>query len=122
VDLHSGDSLAIVPDVPGIPTTTVGSERISHMKLAQHGALLFMMRSHAAQNVVKDLYGGHDVGAVIEHDALGAFPHSSIGDLRTGGNAIFRERFGNLGHPDHRRMRGVTKLRPVNDGLMESCG
>ena len=63
------------------------------MELAQHRTLLFVVRLHAAQDVVENADGRDDIGALVEHDALGALAHRGVGDLRARRDSGFRKRF-----------------------------
>ena len=78
------------------------------MKLPQHGALFFLVRLHALENVGEHADGRDRVWAFVEHDALGALPHGGVGDFRAGRNAFFGETFENLGRPDDRNVGGLA--------------
>ena len=78
------------------------------VELAEHGALLFLVGLHAAEDVVENAHGGDDVRALVEHDALGALAHGGVGDFRARRDAGLRERFEDLRRPDHRHVRGLA--------------
>ena len=63
-------------------SSSTNTESVGKMKFPQHRALFFLMRLHAAQNIVKDFYGRNDVWPFIQHDAFRALSHRRVRNFR----------------------------------------
>lgn len=67
------------------------------------------MVGHSLQNIVQRLDGLDDVQALVEHHALGALTHGSVGDLRARRYAFLGQMFQDLRRPDDGQMRRFAK-------------
>ena len=68
-----------------------------------------MVVGHAREDVVEHHDGVVDVGALVQHDALGALPHRGVADLGPGRQTALGHLLEDLGRPDHRQMGGLTQ-------------
>jgi hypothetical protein len=58
------------------------------------------MTSYASQNIVEVGQSFDDVGALVQHHALGALSHGGVGDLGPRGSSSPRELVEDFGGPD----------------------
>src|SRR6516162_1457724 len=77
------------------------TEGSSEAKLPKQGALLFLVNLHAFQNVSEGADAGDGIWPFVEHDALGAFAHGCVGDLRAQWHALLCQGFENLRGPNY---------------------
>jgi hypothetical protein len=56
-------------------------QRVADLKAPEESPLLLLVAVHPLQDVVQRRCGGHDVGPLVEHDALGTLPHGRVRDL-----------------------------------------
>ncbi len=67
--------------------TVLGQQLICQTQSAEQGTFFDLMILHAAEDVAENTDGIHDVGSLVEHDALGADAHGGIGHLGSRGYA-----------------------------------
>ena len=70
--------------------------------------LFALMTAHPAEHGIEHPDRVDDVGALVQHDAFGAFRHGGIGQFGPGGEALLGQGFENLGGPDHRNVGGFA--------------
>jgi hypothetical protein len=75
---------------------------------AEHGALLGLVCLHPLENIVEYAHRLMDVRPLVEHYALGAVSHGSIGDFRTRRRTLLGQIFEHLGRPDCRAVRSLA--------------
>ena len=97
LDLNDLDTLLPPGSVPPQPQVNPGrravgydstksllvsvGKRSGEVKLAQHGAFLFLVVLHAFQDIYKNRYRGHRVRTFVEHYALSPLAHGGIRDF-----------------------------------------
>src|SRR6516165_4518708 len=76
---------------------------------AQQLVLLVVVFAHATQDAVEHGDGILDVGALVQHGALGPLAHRRIADLGAGRKSGLGKLFEHLSRPDHWKMRRLAQ-------------
>lgn len=86
-----------------------GTSEFGDGEAAQHGLLFFLVQDHTLLDADQETDGVDNIGALVEHDALGASAHSGVGDFGAGRQTFLGKSFEDLSGPDGGDVSGFAE-------------